>query len=153
MSTCNLIGNGYPIFFIKSICDEVFLNGPKSRVDSNNKNKYISLSFVSDSNCRQLTSLVRRTGLSDDLKLVFTSKSMKSIVRRPQTVKSCDVSNCQFCQSCVSKSPISCQMKNIVYLITCNICNEKYVGESKRQIRTRLREHCSRANSSRLLIA
>ena len=32
-------------------------------------------------------------------------------------------------------------MKNFVYILTCNICNKQYVGETKRTALTRFREH------------
>ena len=36
---------------------------------------------------------------------------------------------------------ICCESSNLVYLLTCNICNKQYVGQTLRPLRDRLREH------------
>ena len=35
----------------------------------------------------------------------------------------------------------NCQISNLIYLITCNICKKQYVGETKRTFETRIKEH------------
>ena len=37
---------------------------------------------------------------------------------------------------------LTCTSVNVVYLITCLKCNQQYVGETKRMLKTRLLEHC-----------
>ena len=37
----------------------------------------------------------------------------------------------------------SCKSKDIIYLITCNVCNKQYVGETQRQLSERLTDHRS----------
>mgnify|MGYP002063635744 CR=1 FL=1 len=38
---------------------------------------------------------------------------------------------------------VSCQTNNVVYVLTCDLpgCKKQYVGQSKRQMGTRLKEH------------
>jgi hypothetical protein len=38
-------------------------------------------------------------------------------------------------------SNLDCSSKNIIYLITCNLCKIQYVGETGRQMRLRLTQH------------
>ena len=47
----------------------------------------------------------------------------------------------------------TCQSRNIIYLLTCNICNKKYVGETEQTLNGRCRGHESnmRANSDNIL--
>lgn len=42
-----------------------------------------------------------------------------------------------------------CELYNLVYLITCNTCLKQYVGETKRTIRVRLKEHLADIKHSR----
>ena len=39
--------------------------------------------------------------------------------------------------------PFTCQDHNVVYVITCTKCNIQYVGETKRTLNERMRDHCS----------
>ena len=36
---------------------------------------------------------------------------------------------------------ISCKTENVIYLITCNICQDQYIGQTKRELRKRFYEH------------
>ena len=40
------------------------------------------------------------------------------------------------------KHHLTCTSVNVIYLITCSKCNQQYVGETKRMLKTRLLEHC-----------
>ena len=59
-----------------------------------------------------------------------------------------DLEKCK-CNDCVlCNSPLNpdfprppCDMTNLVYILTCNICNKEYVGETKRTALTRFKEH------------
>ena len=44
---------------------------------------------------------------------------------------------------CMSGLAGKCHAKNAVYMITCNLCDQKasYIGESKRSVRLRFNEH------------
>ena len=48
------------------------------------------------------------------------------------------------CHTCEAGLRSRCHTKNVVYKITCNLCDEKpavYIGESKRRVRERFNEH------------
>ena len=35
-----------------------------------------------------------------------------------------------------------CSTKNVIYLLTCSVCQKQYVGETKRAFKVRYKEHC-----------
>ena len=39
------------------------------------------------------------------------------------------------------RSEINCETKNVVYLIECNKCRKRYIGESERMLKHRISEH------------
>ena len=51
------------------------------------------------------------------------------------------------------RGSFTCQSRNIVYLLTCNICNKKYVGEREQTLNGRCRGHESnmRANNNNIV--
>ena len=53
--------------------------------------------------------------------------------------------NCKIC-ACL-QDDVSCTAKHPVYLITCLLCQEQYVGESSRTLHDRLSEHLRFATS------
>ena len=36
---------------------------------------------------------------------------------------------------------ITCDTKNLIYIIQCNRCNLQYIGETKRRLKDRFNEH------------
>jgi len=41
------------------------------------------------------------------------------------------------------KSQLSCNSDNVIYVITCTLCNLYYIGQTQNQLRTRLGQHLS----------
>ena len=39
------------------------------------------------------------------------------------------------------KSNLTCETKNLIYMIQCNRCNLQYIGETKRRLKDRFNEH------------
>ena len=39
------------------------------------------------------------------------------------------------------KSNLTCETKNLIYMIQCNRCNLQYIGETKRRVKDRFNEH------------
>ena len=48
---------------------------------------------------------------------------------------------------CICDGRNICNRKNVTYEITCTICNETYIGETGRTIRTRIKEHIKQKES------
>ena len=45
-----------------------------------------------------------------------------------------------------TRSVVTCSSNNLVYCISCLVCGKQYVGQTKRQLRDRLREHFHNIN-------
>ena len=77
--------------------------------------------------------------MSDFINLSFIgSPSLKKIFRPPKEKLKCN-SNCQFCKC--NTVPNQCNLKNVIYQINCTYCNQIYIGQTGRSIKTRLSEH------------
>ena len=76
--------------------------------------------------------------------------------RQGKRINECPKTSCIYCdsmdetghiysyrtkQSYESKFNIYCQSSNLVYCLQCNTCSNQYVGQSKRKLLERLREH------------
>lgn len=53
----------------------------------------------------------------------------------------CKLKNCNVCKYNRSDCDYDCDSKEAVYQIQCKNCLKKYIGSTKRSIRTRIREH------------
>ena len=57
-------------------------------------------------------------------------------------VKECKVVKATATTACIEiNSAVNCQTTNIIYCITCNKCNEQYIGTSERSLQKRFSEH------------
>ena len=54
------------------------------------------------------------------------------------------------CQKLPPKAQITCELYNIIYMITCTYCGLHYIGESKRGFRHRMYEHMRSATVEKL---
>ena len=66
-------------------------------------------------------------------------KACKEIVTF-QTATS-NVTNREY--SCINNelSPITCKTSNFIYLLTCSICNQQYIGETRQELNKRLNDY------------
>ena len=44
-------------------------------------------------------------------------------------------------ETCPIKSNVSCETKNLIYMIQCNRCNLQYIGKTKRRLKDHFNEH------------
>ena len=74
--------------------------------------------------------------------------------------KKCKRKNCKYCKMLNKslnlqhkkrdyqcKTNISCESSNLIYCLECTRCNKKYIGETKRELRTRIREHLNKIDN------
>ncbi|EYC39096.1 hypothetical protein Y032_0676g1431 [Ancylostoma ceylanicum] len=94
------------------------------------------LPYVGERPARAVNQVVKRSGLP--IRLVFRPPpTLKKILTSTRIYESkCPQPDCQYC----TEEQI-CQLRGTVYLITCEGCGEKYVGETMRPLRRRLDEH------------
>ena len=45
------------------------------------------------------------------------------------------------CRSKTCPSPTICQLTNVVYEATCTLCQQTYIGQTRRELHDRIREH------------
>ena len=101
----------------------------------------LTLDFISQNLAYQIKNEVRKLGLA--IKVNFTSKNKlrnKLCSSRPFDKRGCVINNCDICPKIVTINK-DCSVKNVVYLVTCLICLQFYLGESERTAHDRLGEH------------
>ena len=101
----------------------------------------LTLDFVSQNLAYQIKNEVRRLGLA--VRLNFTSKNKlrnKLCSSRPFDKRGCVINSCDICPKIVTINK-DCSVKNVVYLVTCLICLQFYLGETERTAHDRLGEH------------
>ena len=65
---------------------------------------------------------------------------------RPLDKRQCIQNNCQICPK-IATERVDCSKICPIYKITCNLCEQFYVGESSRSLHDRLGEHLRFANN------
>ena len=141
-----LMNNGYPKYLITKMQKRAVNHTPKSHEDQPRRKKpYIILPYTGESAKRKYLSALKRSGLQDELRIVFRTRTLSSLLADKRKPTLCPPS-CNTCQASVS--PLQCFTKNVVYSIKCRHCSAEYIGETGRTIRTRIAEHCSRSSSA-----
>jgi hypothetical protein len=106
---------------------------------------YLNIPFVSD----EANTLIKRAlkPLKLNIRLSHRSKQMKELLKPPLSVGptpsilSCHIKNCPV------RSHL-CLSKFVVYKVTCNKCNEFYIGSTKKHLHLRIREHIKMKESN-----
>ena len=83
--------------------------------------------------------ILQRTNLQKKIKLWFDSGNpLKRIFKPPKERLKCPPD----CQTCLlTGRPNTCNMKSLIYQVECKICQSIYIGETKRTIGQRIKEH------------
>ena len=142
--------------------------------------RFIALRHPTVSNILVRTKLTATDEQFVDMSILFADKSAtshKTIADLPQfsyekmTIQPCRKFNCSTCRHHLLTTPtfkanrknsdtfsirhkLSCQSKNIIYLITCMRCKKQYVGQTSNQLNTRINQHrTSILNKKSILIA
>ena len=110
------------------------------------KTKYKSVIFVPATPYSKLQKnykkVIDKHGLN--IKVVEKAgKQVKNILQTSDPFKDnrCSDNDCFPCKNNDENKPTNCRKDGIIYDITCNLCNAKYIGESSRNANTRGREH------------
>ena len=94
--------------------------------------------FNSEKQRREIVQLAERTGIRQHIRLIFMTESPFSISLRPTANKPQCPPTCITCATAEKRG--MCFKKNCVYHIKCQLCFRVYIGESKRCIRSRIKE-------------
>ncbi|XP_070570116.1 uncharacterized protein [Ptychodera flava] len=91
-----------------------------------------------------------------NLRKILVRADLKKISHQPTTGETKRFGNCNQCQfitetntitsSTTGKThniigKISCNTRNLIYIITCQKCSKQYIGETKRELKRRIYEH------------
>ena len=151
--------NNYPLETIEQVCRRS--RAPKGTPANKTKDKptsIVRLPICSDGLHRQVTAICRDSKLPVRIVYEQVGNLKNWLVRSAWRKPTCNVHQ-QFleqenaskrsrgrpkddCISCLSGLKESeCDLTNAVYLLTCNVCGEQYIGETARKLRLRLGEH------------
>jgi hypothetical protein len=100
---------------------------------------YLKMPYITESQRSQILKLAKKTGHADSIRFIFTTERPLSWQFRPKA----DTQKCpNDCIACLTaEKSDTCFIKYAVYLITCNICDMVYVGQTERTMRSRIAEH------------
>ena len=140
-----LLKNGYPTKVIEKCMkkvqcppDEVL---PRDFIGNKN---VLKLQYIDEQHRRKLLKELKKYDIiQEHTKIVFMPgpKVGELLIKSKLNPIKCNARD-QLCYVCLSQeNPTNCMLKNYVYLLTCSICKEQYVGESGRLFRKRMREH------------
>jgi len=139
--------NGYPETFIHKPVTFPNKNWNKCKSNKNknistrgNNYAYFNFPYISDAINRKISRCFMREGLN--VRLFHRNFSLRAALK-VKTVNNrvCRKNNCNLDINL-------CFRKNIVYKITCNNCDKKYVGSTIRPLHDRIHEHFNSDNSS-----
>ena len=136
--------NAFPFHFINNTIQR-YLDNNKDADDTNSatntnceqqtsNRRYFKLPYIGDFSRhtqRKLTQLVKRYCTDIDIKLVFTPYKIKNLF-------------------CFKDSIPDLSKSMVVYQFSCAGCNSRYIGETSRQLATRVKEHTTTDKNSNI---
>ena len=140
--------NGYPNKLIQRTKHKIIHHTQKTHKhdtarSKNNDTTYISLPYIDETLARRVNGAVRSSGLKARVAWKSGKTVAKHMTRSALERPPCPAGN-KRCHTCEAGLRGYCHTKNVVYKITCNLCEEQpavYIGESKRRVRERFNEH------------
>ena len=121
-------------------------NNSKCNNNSDVKNVSLTLPYISESISNNIRRYIRSHNLP--IHVIFTpGKKLRDIFccSRPYDKSTCINSKCSICPNLSNNN--DCATTGVVYMVTCNLCGEEYVGETCRSCHERLMEHVRYASS------
>ena len=130
--------NGYP----ESIIDQTkhSQNHQKDPLPLNTEWSYLMIPYISERLNHRITSIFRKEGIP--VRVTHKSYTLRRALSHNDKEQPCTRANC------LISSTKSCLLRNAVYQITCNNCNQRYIGSTTRFIHDHVREHLNSDNSS-----
>ena len=114
--------------------------------NGSNKSAILKLPFISDTISEQIRKFVRSHKLPINV-LFQPGVKLRDIFcsSRPYDSPKCTIKDCGICSNL--PEGMACTILYAIYLITCRICLERYIGETLRESQDRLGEHTRYANN------
>ena len=147
--------NGYPSHVLKSVQRQVeretqnggrtgderdkSTRGSEGQGDGRSKG-VLSLPYVSETVLCKVKHAVRRSGLNVNVASYTPDTLKRQLVHSSFSDPPCPSGN-RTCNTCKMITKGRCTDKNVIYELTCTLCGDSYIGESKRPLRLRYNEH------------
>ena len=130
--------NGYPENSIHlAKCP---LNNQRDARPTNAEWSYFKIPYISERLNHRVTNIFRKENIP--VRVAHRSYTLRRALSHNTTERTCTRDKCP-----ISNTNL-CLQRNSVYQITCNNCNEQYIGSTTRFIHDRVREHLNNENSS-----
>ena len=109
-------------------------------IDNDNFQNYnfVKYPFLNDHFKQKMLNILYMLNLQDSVKFYSCTHNLSNIFSVKKERVICKT-NCEFCP--LMQQEHFCQLKNLVYCITCSICHKKYIGQTSRTLKARVREH------------
>ena len=100
----------------------------------------LCLPFISDDISAEIRRSIVRAQLQDDVVLVNIPNSniKRQLVRNRLYDRQCNTADCVICPY---GREGDCEKTGVIYQIECRACNSTYIGETGRDLATRIKEH------------
>ena len=137
------VSNGYPPRWLAGVERQARTQHANKTAKPKQKNKiFVSLPFIDDSLTRKVDAALRSVKLNFTATWTNDNTIAKRLVHSALDRPPCRAGN-RSCRTCDSGLRSRCMTKNVVYEITCDMCQppQRYIGETKRCIRYRFDEH------------
>ena len=126
------------LYFLTNFCQKI-----KHLISNEEefKNDKVLVAYKQSTNIRQM---LVRSALESDIVYSFKGcHNAQCLMCKYHTVESNNFRSAHNKHQFSLSHDITCKTENVVYLITCNICNIQYVGETGQRLNDRLNQHKS----------
>ena len=138
------LANGYNQKIVGRLFDS---NVPATQRSEEAKHlTFIKLPFYGEKHKRNVMNLARQCEVLDKVRIIFTSERPLSLRFRDRRELPKCPEKCWTCAMSIKKD--CCFKKFAVYELCCSLCDCRYIGQTNRTMKSRLREHCKTASSA-----
>ena len=140
--------NGYPEHLIRKTSKRVVHTPRQPRQAARSRQQdhtYMTLPFISDELSRKIQGAVRSSSVEPRIAWKNENNLKRAFVRSALEPPPCPGGG-RKCLTCLSGLSGRCHTTNVVYQISCQLCEREnrrsiYIGETKRSVRQRFNEH------------
>ena len=119
---------------------DISQNHQKDPRPLNTEWSYLKMPYVSKCLNYKITNIFQKEGIP--VRVTHKSYTFRRALSPHNMERTCTRANCP-----ISNTKL-CLLRNVVYQITCNNCNQHYIGSTTRFVHDQVREHLNNDNSS-----
>ena len=101
---------------------------------------YLKIPYISERLNHKITNIFRKENIP--VRVAHKSYTLRQALSHTSTERKCTRDNCPIANTGL------CLRRNAVYQLTCNSCDQQYIGSTTGFIHDRVREHLNNDNSS-----